>query len=236
MPVAHIFTHVAFENAGTLAELLLQRGYALRQHDVCTLDWDHVVPEEPGLWLVMGGPIGVYEQQRYPFLSAEIAALRRRLQAQRPLLGICLGAQLIAAALGARVHPGAAGKELGWAPLTAGEDLQHAPWFAPLVAPDVPVLHWHGDTWERPAGVWHLAATPRYPEQAFARGRHTLALQFHPEVDADHLQSWYVGHACELAAAHIDVVHLRHTSAQHATALRQACAAALGAWLDQLQA
>ncbi len=236
MPLARIVTHIAFEDAGTLAELLQQRGFSLQYHDACTQDWDLLAAEEPGLWVVLGGPIGVYEQHRYPFLSAEIAVLRRRLQALRPLLGICLGAQLMASALGAKVVPGGAGKELGWAPLSPGEDLARAPWFAPLVADDLAVLHWHGDTWERPQGVLHLAATPQYQEQAFALGRHALALQFHPEVDARHLERWYVGHACELAAAGIDVAHLRRTGQRHAEALRLACRQALGAWLDQLQA
>ena len=104
--------HVAFEDLGTLAPVLDHAGMAPRYLDGWSPELAHVDPAAPGLVVVLGGPIGVYEVAAYPWLAHEIAWLRTRLLAGRPTLGICLGAQLIAAALGARVYPGPS-KELG---------------------------------------------------------------------------------------------------------------------------
>src|SRR5581483_9006159 len=119
----------------------------------------------PELVVVLGGPIGVYEAETYPFITDEVAAVAVRLRANKPMLGICLGAQMMAAALGGRVAP-APVKEIGWAPLTltaAGK--------ASLLGPlgDVPVLHWHGDNCKLPVGCEVLAATAHCPVQAFSR-------------------------------------------------------------------
>ena len=98
--------HVAFEDLGTLAPVLDQSGIAPRYLDGWSPDLVHVDPVAPDLVVVLGGPIGVYEVAAYPWLAHEIGWLRTRMLAGRPTLGICLGAQLIAAALGARVYPG----------------------------------------------------------------------------------------------------------------------------------
>ena len=160
--------------------------------------------------------------------------IRRRLQARLPTLGICLGAQLTAAALGAAVYAGNNGKEIGWAPLLAGADAGASPAVLELLAPGVQVLHWHGDTFDLPAGAAHLAATARYANQAFAVGRHALGLQFHPEVQAAALERWYVGHACELSAARIDIPQLRAAAERHAPALQDAARRCWRRWLDGL--
>ena len=147
------------------------------------------------LLVVLGGPIGAYEEELYPFLADELRVIERRLAAGRPVLGICLGSQLMARALGARVYPGT-GKEIGWAPLqltAAGRDSCLAP-----LGGGAPVLHWHGDTFDLPKGASLLASTPRYKNQAFAWQRHGLALQCHIEATAAGLERWYIGHACEI--------------------------------------
>ena len=166
----------------------------------------------PDLLIVLGGAIGVYERDAYPFVDDEIALIRARLAAKRPTLGICLGAQLMAAALGAKVYPGSQGKEIGWAPVEAGKDAALYPAFVCLLAQSRYFLHWHGDTFELPPHARHLATTPRYPNQAFAIENYALGLQFHPEVTARGLERWYVGNACELANAKIDVARLREQS------------------------
>jgi GMP synthase (glutamine-hydrolysing) len=133
------------------------------------------------LLIVLGGPIGAYETDTYPFLAAEIALLERRLMHDRPTLGICLGSQLMAKALGARVFPGPL-KEIGWGRIDlteagAGSSL------ASLGSEDSEVLHWHGDTFDLPAGAVRLACNANYENQAFAFGQAALALQFHAEAD-----------------------------------------------------
>jgi GMP synthase (glutamine-hydrolysing) len=232
MPEAIAITHVAFEDLGSLSEVLVERGFVIRMLDACTTDRQTFADLNPDLLVVMGGPIGAYESSAYPFLVGEIDLLRRRLQARRPTLGICLGAQLMAAALGAAVFPGGKGKEIGWAPLSGGRDQTVCPALSELLAPGVQVLHWHGDTFDLPPGASHLAATQQYSNQAFAMGHQVLALQFHPEVQAAALERWYVGHACELGAARIDVAQLRAESARHAPLLQQAARRFWRRWLD----
>ena len=133
----------------------------------------------PDLLIVLGGPIGVYERDAYPFIADEVAAIAARLQANKPMLGICLGAQMMAAALGAGVAPGPV-KEIGWAPLTSTAS-GRASVLGPLGV--TPVLHWHGDNCELPTGCTRLASTPHCPVQAFMRTPSQLALQFHLETE-----------------------------------------------------
>jgi GMP synthase (glutamine-hydrolysing) len=176
--------------------------------------------------------MGVYEQQEHPFLTDEIALIRQRLAARKPTLGICLGAQLMAAALGARVYPGTNGKEIGWSTLQPAGDQAAPEWFAPLIAPSLQVLHWHGDTFDLPPNVRHLASSKLYANQAFAVEDFALALQFHPEVTAEGLESWYEGHAAELNSAGISIPGLRSAAHQHAAALEKATHSFFNRWLD----
>jgi GMP synthase (glutamine-hydrolysing) len=142
---AAVIRHVAFEDLGIFREVLAARGYAVRYLEAGVDDLAGPLASAD-LAVVLGGPIGVYETERYPFLVTELRALERRLAAGRPTLGICLGAQLIAAALGARVYPGGK-KEIGWAPVA----LTAAGRASPLAALEGrPVLHWHGDTFDLP--------------------------------------------------------------------------------------
>ena len=182
----------------------------------------------------MGGPIGVYQTDLYPFLSQEIQLLRVRLAQRLPTLGICLGAQLMAAALGARVHPGNNGKEIGWSAIyPATQALTDNPLQA-LFSENTQVLHWHGDTFELPPDARLLASSAQYPHQAFALGDFALALQFHPEVQASDLERWFVGHACELAHAQIDISLLRAQSIDAAAKLEQHAVQLWQRWLGSV--
>lgn len=228
---AFAIRHVAFEEAGSFALVLAQLGYELHYLEAGVDDLAAIDAVVPDLLLVLGGPIGAYEEHDYPFLHDELRLIGERLAAQRPIIGICLGAQLMARALGARVYPGNQGKEIGWAPL----QLTAAGQASPLnhLAPEATaVLHWHGDTFDIPAGAERLAGTTRYPNQAFAVGRHALALQFHPEVTATGMEPWFIGHACEIGATPgVDVPQLRAATARWAAGLEQRGQAMLRDWL-----
>jgi GMP synthase (glutamine-hydrolysing) len=234
MPSALVILHIAFEDLGTLEPVLRSAGYEIDVRDASTFDFNLADAFAPDLLVVMGGPIGAYETEAYPFLQDELEFLRLRLSASRATLGICLGAQLMAAALGAWVYPGKNGKEIGWAPLRSGRDAGRYPWLANLFQDELRVLHWHGDTFDLPPGALHLASTARYENQAFAVGKHGLALQFHPEVTTRGLERWYVGHAGELAGAGIKVTDLRKESADHAPKLETAAAKLWNGWLGSL--
>jgi GMP synthase (glutamine-hydrolysing) len=233
MRTALVITHVAFEDAGTLADAMVEAGFDITSIDACTADLTKVDALAPDLLVVMGGPIGAYEGNIYPFVDTEIALLRQRLAASRPTIGICLGSQMMAAALGARVYAGGNGKELGWTPIEAAADTAAVPGFDALLAPGLKVLHWHGDTFDLPAGAMHLARTAQYPNQAFAIGSHALALQFHPEVEVEALERWYVGHACELAGAKIDIPRLREAGLRYGPGLEKAAGDFWRQWLEQ---
>ncbi|MFZ6655709.1 glutamine amidotransferase [Undibacterium sp. TJN19] len=234
MKTALAITHVAYEDLGSLAPALTKAGFDIRLMDACTSDLHAVDALAPDLLVMLGGPIGVYEREAYPFIDAEIELLRTRLAAKLPTLGICLGAQLMAAALGARVYPGTQGKELGWSALQAGAHHQDHPWFSGVLMDGLPVLHWHGDTFDLPAGAVQLAATPQYAHQAFALENHALALQFHPEVTPQGLECWYVGNASELAHAGIDVVKLRAEGQRFCPAMQEAASRFWEQWLNHV--
>ena len=227
---ACIVRHVAFEDLGTFAPVLAAHGF-----DLCVMDAgvdDLVEPiVHSDLVVLLGGPIGVYERDRYPFLVDEQRALERRVRERLPTLGVCLGAQLMAAALGAKVYPGGR-KEIGWAPLQLTREgmatcVRHLEGQA--------VLHWHGDTFDLPDGCARLASTPMYENQAFALGTNLLGLQFHPEVDARRFEQWLIGHAGELSLASIDIAVLRAAVKQGGEQLRVAGTSLLGYWLERLR-
>ncbi|HXX03476.1 MAG TPA: glutamine amidotransferase [Xanthobacteraceae bacterium] len=222
--------HVAFEDLGLLGPLVSSRGYGVRYHDAGLQPFDAATLLAPDLLIVLGGPIGVYEHDRYPFIADEIAAIKARIAANKPILGICLGAQMMAAALGARVAPGAI-KEIGWAPLTLTAS-GRASVLAPLGV--TPVLHWHGDNCELPAGCTLLASTPHCPVQAFARMPIQLALQFHLETEPAHFESWLIGHTVELGKTGLDPRELRTQARTLGPATRELGQRVLAAWLDQI--
>lgn len=219
--------HLAFEDAGLIEGLLAARGIKLSYIDAGIDPFDATTLLGADLLVVLGGPIGVYEAEAYPFLESEIDILRRRLAATKPTLGVCLGAQLIAAALGARVTPGPA-KEIGYASIELTAEGKQSV-LAPLE--NIDVLHWHGDNLDLPAGATRLASTKACPNQAFAIGPRVLGLQFHIETDPRSLERWLIGHACELAQAKISPSLLREQAARTGQATADAGRRALDVWL-----
>jgi GMP synthase (glutamine-hydrolysing) len=207
--------HVPFEDLGLLAPILQREGWNVTYRDVATDDLASPSIADAGLLIVLGGPIGAYETAAYPFLSGELALIETRLSRDLPVLGICLGSQLMAKALGSRVFAGAV-KEIGWGSVELTE-AGAASCLAPLGEAGAVVLHWHGDSFDLPRDAHRLASNRNYENQAFAYRRHALALQFHLEADPQRLEQWYIGHAAELAAARLSVADLRAATARHAT-------------------
>lgn len=221
--------HVAFEDTGLLSGLLAERGVSLRYLEAGVDRIDTAEIAAADLVVILGGPIGVYEDDRYPFLREELAAIRARLEVRRATLGICLGAQLIAQALGAEVAPGPE-KEIGWGSIALTEAGKRS-----VLAPfaDVPVLHWHGDNAGLPPGAVNLASTPACPHQAFAIGDTILALQFHIEADPARIEQWLIGHTVELGKAGIDPHAIRRQAAEAGLATAKVGRDVLRAWLTQ---
>ena len=209
MKTALAIRNVNFQDLGAFAPVLAEAGYVIRYLDIGLDDLGSVNPLADDLLMLLGGPVGVYEGDAYPFLHRIDAILKSRLAADRPTFGVCLGAQQIAAALGAKVHSTGA-KEIGFSALS----LTEAGAAGPLGhLESVPVMHWHGDTFETPEGADRLASTPACLNQAFARGTNVMALQFHPEVDAPrHIERWLVGQAVELTTSNIYVPALRQAA------------------------
>ena len=180
--------HDAGEGAGLIAETLKERGIAFRP--VHLYEGEGLPRDTSDLegLVVMGGPMNVDDVNQYPFLLPEIQLIEKVLSEKKPILGICLGAQLIAKSLGARVFPNKH-REVGWHPISLTSAAKADPFFSHLPDP-LTVLHWHGDTFDLPAGAVHLARSVKCENQAFRWGESVYALQFHLEATPSMLREW----------------------------------------------
>lgn len=181
VPTALVIQHESYESLAGFAAPLIEHGYAIENIGVHDPDFERISFLDADLLVIMGGPMGVYEQDAYPWLHHEIVRVAERILANLPTLGVCLGSQIMAAAMGAQVFKGPH-NEVGFAPVT----LNDAGRSSSLAAVDgVPLLHWHGDSFDLPDDATLLASTDLYAHQAFSRGPNILALQFHPEMGED---------------------------------------------------
>jgi GMP synthase (glutamine-hydrolysing) len=228
---ALVVHHVAHEGLAAFAGPLAERGYAVEHVFAGDGDFAAVDLLEPDLLVLLGGPMAVYEREDHPWIDGELARIALRIAAGGAILGVCLGAQLIAAALGARVEPGPV-REVGFAPVA----LTGAGRRSPLAALDgVPILHWHGDGFAVPEGAALLAETAHFP-QAFALGDTVLALQCHPEMGSpdDDIDRWLAEDADYVTGAGTSEAAIRADHEALGGAAARAGQAMLRDWLAGL--
>ncbi|MET3566864.1 GMP synthase (glutamine-hydrolyzing) [Leifsonia sp. 563] len=229
---AVILQHDPSIHLGNIGPVLTEHGYDLRIVDVTTEDVSAIDPAEADLVVVLGGEMGAYQTDEFPFLEQEKELLRERIAAERPVLGVCLGAQLMAGALGEQVYKGET-TQIGYRrvePTTAGTD-------SPIRHFDgVPVVEWHGDTFELPEQATLLASSSDYSNEAFAIGGFALAVQFHPEVTDEMHEAWVADGYNELDELAIDPDALRRDREMYSARMQEASRAAFSEWLERLPA
>ena len=198
---ALVFQHIGCEGLGLLGDFFSSRG--VRTHTVSLARGEAIPdPTDFDCLVVLGGPMNVYEEERYPFLVPEDRAIRRAVAAGLPYLGFCLGGQLLAKALDAPVTESPV-KEIGFDEVALTPAGREDPLFREVGDP-IRVFQWHGDTFAIPAGGVPLASSERCAQQAFRHGRAAYALQFHLEVTRSMVEEWLATYATEVAADGVD--------------------------------
>ncbi len=227
-----VLRHVACEGIGTIAEALRDRDIGCGE--VCTHDGD-VVPVEIGDaagLIVMGGPMGVYDSDRYPFLRDETSLIEDAVKRDVPVLGICLGSQLLASVLGAAVTPGER-KEIGWYPVhlakTAADD---GLWNG--VDPSFTAFHWHGDVFDLPWGAVPLASSDLTELQAFRYGLCTYGILFHVEVTEASIRGMAETFQEELAEEGLAGPSILQEAHEHLPRLQALGSTVFGRWSDRV--
>lgn len=174
---AHIVQHVPFEGPGSIESWLSSNGYQPSRTRLYE-STDFPDPRVIDLLIVMGGPMSVNDHDQFPWLNLEKAFIQEFIMSGKPVLGICLGAQLIAHAMGARVYANSV-REIGWFPIHAVDSSDGSSFRFP---PSEVVFHWHGETFDLPQGAIQLARSEGCEIQAFQLGRRVIGLQFHLEI------------------------------------------------------
>jgi GMP synthase-like glutamine amidotransferase len=223
-----ILQHEPIEGPGTIAEEIRLAGHAVR---TIRLDLKEKVPTDPALFaglVVMGGTMGVYDQSKFPYLKDEIVLLGKAVKAEKPVLGICLGAQLLAASLGAEVKAGE--KEIGWFPVHKMPDACKDPVLRRLPE-NFPALMWHGDHFPLPAGAVHLLSTQKCACAGFRFGKKAYGLVPHLEMTAAMVDEMVSASRRELAAAQVEPAQILEDSSEYAEPAEELARTMWKAWL-----
>ncbi|MGV8056959.1 MAG: type 1 glutamine amidotransferase [Smithellaceae bacterium] len=181
----HYFQHVPYEGLGNIEGWIKSKNYALSATRFYAADPLPKLNEIDWL-IIMGGPMGAYEDKKYPWLAAEKSFIEESIKAGKKVLGICLGAQLIASVLGAKVYPHIH-REIGWFPLKLTDEGIESKVFQGFPA-ELLAFHWHGDTFNFPRGAARLAETTACRNQAFAYNNQAIGLQFHLDCTQENVQ------------------------------------------------
>jgi len=234
MPRLLVFQHVAVEPLGTLDALIRARGHRIRFHNFeREPDAQPDVDRYRGL-IVLGGPMNVEDQDRRPHLKTELRAIERALEQGKPVLGICLGAQLLAHVLGAPVRRHRQ-PEIGWYDVHMSAEGRTDPVLG-AAGDRLPVFQWHGFSYDLPHGATHLARTETCEQQAFRFGNNAYGFQFHLEADAPVIERWLTlpSFRAELAAAGLQTAEhaIRSETAGLVAATRASADAVFNNFLD----
>jgi GMP synthase (glutamine-hydrolysing) len=229
--LALVLRHADDIHLGNLERVLVEHGYTVQYVDTLTADGVRGIdPAAADLLVVLGGDMGAYDTESFPVLTDEIELLRQRLTARRPVFGVCLGAQLMASALGSPVYRGPS-NEIGFRLVEPTEAGRHSPL---RHVSGIPMMQWHSDTFDLPAGTTRLAGSAAYGNEAFAIDDWALAVQFHPEVTAEMHESWLTSSETEVRTEGLDPDALRQERAAHSDAMQHASSSMFSEWLSAL--
>ena len=234
MAKIYVLQHHPTENLGTIADAL----------EAAALAWQYVrvndgqqLPENmkgAGGLIIMGGPMAVYQTDRYPWLREEMRLIEDAVKSNLPVLGVCLGAQILAAALGAKVDRNPNGKEIGWHPIRLHDSAKDDRLLRGMPATITP-FHWHGDIFELPAGAVSLASSEKTPCQAFRHGDKTYGFQFHIEVTQEGVAAMAAAFAKELIRENIPADRMIAQAAEFLPQLEKISDTVFSRWASPIQ-
>jgi GMP synthase (glutamine-hydrolysing) len=223
--------HVPHEGLGLLEGVFREHGLVYRVLDLPQDAPRSFNPDQLAGLVVLGGPMNVDQTDRFPYLAEEVQWIRQAVAADLPVLGICLGSQLLAKALGSHVYANSV-KEIGWYPVELTSEAAGDPLFSDSGAIET-VFQWHGDTFDLPDGAILLATAPACRHQAFRHGAHAYGLQFHIEVSDEIIADWLhqPGNCGELAGLdYIDPDEIRRQTPEKLPAMQALGRRVLGRW------
>ncbi len=234
MAKIYVLQNHQLENLARIADSL--EGAALAWQYIRIYEGQPIPTEMKGAGglIVMGGPMAVYQRDKYPFLRDEMRLIEAAAKEDLPVLGVCLGSQIVAAALGAKVLKNPAGKEIGWHPVTltdaAGEDRLFKG-----IGQTITPFHWHGDVFELPAGAVSLAKSDKTPCQAFRYGSTVYGLQFHLEATTESVAAMAAAWPRDLERENISAPEMLTACACHLPALEDLASTVFGRWAGPIQ-
>ncbi len=234
MAKIYVLQHHPVENLGAIADAL--EGAALAWQYVRVYDGQPVPASMKGAGglIVMGGPMGVDQTDRHPWLRDEMRLVEDAMKSNLPVLGVCLGAQILAAALGAKVARNPAGKEIGWHPIRLDESAKHDRLMRDLPETMTP-FHWHGDIFDLPPGAVSLASSEKTPCQAFRHGDKAYGFQFHFEVTRDGVAAMADAFAKELVRENIAADPMIAQAAEFTPSLEKIADTVFSRWASPIQ-
>lgn len=224
--------HIGYEDLGSFEPVLESRGFDVRYMCSRHVDYKGLFAGDPDLVIILGGPMSVYDDEKHPWILSELQMVTERIETEKPLMGICFGAQIIARALGAKVYAGPQGKEIGWSKITVNDEGRKTP-FRHFDGALTHMMHWHGDTFDLPDGATLLASSDKYQKQAYLYGDRIFAMQCHPEVTESKLRLWYSSGLKEIAEVGTDVETLKSDAHKYNDVLTRQTDKFLNEWLDE---